>query len=57
MLSLVAEHARSGLGDPVRSSVSLRTIDLVARAQQQIDTNVQMRMVFDHLAAGLSAGR
>jgi DNA polymerase III subunit delta' len=57
MLSLVAEHARSGLADPVRSSVSLRTIDLVARAQQQIDTNVQMRMVFDHLAAGLSAGR
>jgi len=55
MLSLVAEHARTGLADPARSATSLRTIDLVARAQKEIDTNVQMRMVFDHLAAGLSA--
>ncbi len=55
MLSLVAEHARTGLSDPGRSAHALRTIELVGRAQQEIDTNVQMRMVFDHLAAGLSA--
>lgn len=55
MLSLVAEHARPGLADQDRMDHSLRTIDLVNRAQKEIDTNVQMRMVFDHLAAGLSS--
>lgn len=54
MLSLVADRARTGLGDPRRADASLRTIEMVGRAQRELDTNVQMRMVFDHLAAGLS---
>lgn len=57
MLSLIAQRARMGLTDPNRSEAALRTIDMVGRAQQELNTNVQMRMVFDHLAAGLSGGR
>lgn len=55
MLGLVADRSRSGLADPRRAAWSLRTVDLVARAQSQMDSNVSMKLVFDHLAAGLSA--
>lgn len=55
MLALVGDHARTGLGDPSRSGRALRTIDSVDKAQRQLDSNVQMRFVFDHLAASISA--
>jgi DNA polymerase-3 subunit delta' len=55
MLGMVGDRARPGLADPRRSHTSLRAIDMVGRAQQQIDSNVNLKLVFDHLAAGLSA--
>jgi len=55
MLGMVGERARTGLADPRRSAPSLRAIEAVGRAQQQIDSNVNLKLVFDHLAAGLSA--
>lgn len=55
MFSLVAEHARASLADPARTPAALRSIEAVGRAQRELDTNVQMRMVLDHLAAGLSS--
>lgn len=57
MLGMVGERARTGLSDPRRAPASLRAIDAVGRAQQQIDSNVNLKLVFDHLAAGLSARR
>lgn len=55
MLGMVGDRARSGLSDPRRAGASLRAIDMVGRAQQHIDSNVNLKLVFDHLAAGLSA--
>lgn len=55
MLSLVADRARPGLIDPRRGDAAMRTIDAVGRAQRELDSNVQMKFVFEHLAAGLSS--
>lgn len=55
MLALVADRARSGMADPSRSPHALRSVEMVSRAQRELDTNVNMKIVFDHLAAGLSA--
>jgi hypothetical protein len=54
MLGLVADRARPGLSDPRRAPWSLRAVEMVGRAQRQLDSNVSMKLVFDHLAAGLS---
>jgi DNA polymerase-3 subunit delta' len=55
MFAVLAERYRSGLSDPKRVEQSLRAIDAIERAKRELDTNVQMRFVMDHLAAGLSA--
>jgi len=57
MFAVVAERYRSGLGDPRRMDQSLRAIDAIERAKRELDTNVQMRFVMDHLVAGLSGHR
>lgn len=55
MFAVLAERYRSGLSDPKRMEQSLRAIDAIERAKRELDTNVQMRFVMDHLAAGLSS--
>lgn len=55
MFGLIAERARTGLADPRRTAWSLRAIEAVGRAQQNADANVAMKLVFEHLVAGLSA--
>lgn len=54
MFALIAQRARTGLGDPARVGRSLHAIDCVQRAKKELDTNVQVKFVMDHLAAGLS---
>ena len=54
LFAVVAERYRSGLADPKRMEQSLRAIDSIERAKRELDTNVQMRFVMDHLASGLS---
>ena len=55
MLGLVADRARTGLADPRRRAWSLGAIEAVGQAQRHLDANVGMKLVFEHLAAGLSA--
>ncbi len=57
MLGLVGDRARSGLADPRRASWSLRAVEAVGAAQRNLDANVSMKLVFEHLVAGLSARR
>ncbi|MEX0876820.1 MAG: hypothetical protein WD114_05110 [Phycisphaerales bacterium] len=54
MFALIAQRARMGLTDPARMERSLHAIDCVQRARRELDTNVQVKFVMDHLAAGLS---
>jgi DNA polymerase III subunit delta' len=54
MFSLIAQRARLGLRDPNKAPRSLHMIDCVERAKQEINTNVQVKFVMEHLAAGLS---
>lgn len=54
MLALIAQRARAGLTDPSRIPRALHAIDCVQRARVEIDTNVQVKFVMEHLAAGLS---
>ena len=56
MLGLVGDGARPGLADPARAGASLRAIEAVGRAQSLLDRNVNMKLVFEHLAATLSGG-
>jgi DNA polymerase III subunit delta' len=54
MLGLIANRARMQLTNPSKAPQALHAIDMVARAQHELSTNVQLRFVMDHLAAGLS---
>jgi len=54
MLSLIAQHAHPGLGDDRKRERSLQTIDRVTRANEELFTNVSVKMVMEHLAAGIS---
>jgi len=54
MLAMVAEHARSGLRDTDSAQDAAHTIELVERARQELDANVQIRFVMDHLVSGIS---
>jgi DNA polymerase III subunit delta' len=60
MFALVAEHYRSALRDAAdkpdspRTALALRAIELVREAEQQADTNVNLIMVMDNLAAQLA---
>lgn len=54
MLGLVGDSVRTGLADPRRAPSSIKAVDMIGRAQREIDANVNLKLVFDHLAAGLS---
>ena len=54
MFALIAQRARKGLRDPSTAPRALHAIDCVGRAKQELDTNVQVKFVMEHLAAGLS---
>ncbi|MHA7812264.1 MAG: hypothetical protein ACX94C_02565 [Phycisphaerales bacterium] len=54
MLALIAQRAHAGLMDPSRSDASLRAIDSVTRATEELRTNVSFKMVMEHLVAGIS---
>ncbi len=54
MLALVARRAHAGLTDPARTQSSLRAIDSVSRASEEMRTNVSFKMVMEHLVAGIS---
>lgn len=54
MFALIAQRARMRLSDPRLMGHALHAIDCVERAKGELDTNVQVRFVMDHLAAGLS---
>lgn len=54
MLGLVGDSVRTGLSDPRRAPGAIRAVEMINRAQREIDLNVNLKLVFDHLAAGLS---
>lgn len=54
MLSLIGDRARAALSDPARAPAALHAIEVIGRAQRELDANVNQRLAFDHLAAGLS---
>lgn len=54
MLNLIAQRARKGLMDPATMHRSLNSIDRIERAKTELATNVQVKFVMEHLAAGLS---
>ncbi|MDF1869478.1 MAG: AAA family ATPase [Phycisphaerales bacterium] len=54
MLSLIAGRYRKQLTVASKAHRALHAIDMVGRAQHELNTNVQLRFVMDHLAAGLS---
>ncbi len=54
MLGLIADRYRKHLTTPSKAGRALQAIDAVGRAQTELNTNVQLRFVMDHLAAGLS---
>lgn len=54
MFALIAQRARKGLRDPSTTHRALHSIDCVERAKGELNTNVQVRFVMEHLAAGLS---
>ena len=57
MFGLIANRARLQLANPSKAPQALHAIDMVVRAQRELNTNVQLRFVMDHLAAGLSDPR
>tara|TARA_R110002072_G_scaffold271010_1_gene430827 strand:+ start:42450 stop:43622 length:1173 start_codon:yes stop_codon:yes gene_type:complete len=54
MFALIAQRARKGLRDPSTTNRALHSIDCVERAKGELNTNVQVKFVMEHLAAGLS---
>ncbi|MBO6513840.1 MAG: hypothetical protein JJ974_07755, partial [Phycisphaerales bacterium] len=54
MLMLIADRYRKQLTDPHKAERALHAIDMVGRAQSELNTHVQLKFVMDHLAAGLS---
>lgn len=54
MFALIAQRARKGLRESGSTARALHAIDCVGRAKQELDTNVQVKFVMEHLAAGLS---
>ncbi len=54
MLNLIADRYRKQLTTPAKTHHALQAIDAIDRAQNELSTNVQLRFVMDHLAAGLS---
>ena len=54
MFALIAQRARKGLAQPASAHRSLHAIDCVERAKVELNTNVQVKFVMEHLAAGLS---
>ena len=54
MLSLVAQKARPVLSDPRLGVRALQTIDQITRADSELRTNVSVKMVMEHLVAGIS---
>ncbi len=54
MFALIAQRARKGLRDPKSTARALHAIDCVERAKVELNTNVQVKFVMEHLAAGLS---
>jgi len=54
MLAMVAEHARPMLRDATTAPRAAHTIELVERAKREMDSNVQIRFVMDHLVSGIS---
>ena len=54
MFALIAQRARKGLRDQATTHRALHTIDCVERAKSELNTNVQIKFVMEHLAAGLS---
>jgi len=54
MFALIAQRARKGLRDPSTTHRALHSIDCVERAKGELNTNVQVKFVMEHLAAGLS---
>ncbi len=55
MFALLAQRARKGLREPATMARSLHAIDCVEQAKVELNTNVQVKFVMEHLAAGLSA--
>ncbi|MCC5823118.1 MAG: AAA family ATPase [Phycisphaerales bacterium] len=55
MLALVGDRARAGLADPRRRAWSLGAVEAVGQAQRYLDSSVNMKLVFEHLAAAISA--
>ena len=54
MFALIADRYRKQLTHPTKTHRALQAIDAIDRAQNELSTNVQLRFVMDHLAAGLS---
>ncbi len=54
MFALIAQRARKGLREPASIARSLHAIDCLERAKAELNTNVQVKFVMEHLAAGLS---
>ncbi len=54
MFNLIADRYRKQLTNHAKAHHALHAIDMVERAQNELNTNVQLRFVMDHLAAGLS---
>ena len=54
MFALIAQRSRKGLRDPSTTHRALHSIDCVERAKGELNTNVQVKFVMEHLAAGLS---
>ncbi len=54
MFALIAQRARKALREPATTHRALHTIDCVERAKSELNTNVQVKFVMEHLAAGLS---
>lgn len=54
MLSLIAQRAHPSLSDDRKRERALQTIDSVTRANEELTTNVSMKMVMEHLVAGIS---
>lgn len=54
MFALIAQRARKGLHESLSTPRALHAIDCVERAKGELNTNVQVKFVMEHLAAGLS---
>ncbi len=56
LFSMIAEHARGGLGDGETVHAALGMIDAVGRAERRLASNVQPALVLEGLAAEMVAG-